>query len=158
MRLASGKTAVVGAAVASTVFIIFRAAGWPNGYVLAALKLDFNWVVWAPVRGVLRGYNVYDDHSGYVRAFHVGGAATAHTPSSLTVLSPLAAPPLPSAWLLFLIATSACIWASLWLLAAPASKRDYLMLGLFGTLLTAGGFGEFLMELGDPTGIALLGL
>jgi hypothetical protein len=158
MRRVANNAAILAAAASSTVLVILRAVGWPNGYVLADPGLDFKWVVWAPVRGVLDGYNVYDAHSGYARAFDVGGAATAHTPSSLAVLAPFAAPPLASAWLLFVIATTACIWLSLWLLANPTTRRDHVVLVVFGTLLVAGGFGEYLTVLGDPTGIALLGL
>ena len=159
MSPAAGRRAVLAVAVViSTSFAAVRASGWPSGYLLGERHLDFAWVIWGPVRGVLDGFNVYDEHSGYVEALHVGGAATAHMPASITVLSPFAAPSLHVGSWLFLIVSCLCVWAAMWLLAEPVSMREHLALAGLGSLLVMGGFSELLLELGDPTAVVLLGL
>jgi len=120
--------------------------------------MDFKSVVWAPLRGLAAGYNVYDVHSRYIHVFHVGGAATAHTPATLTLLAPLGFLPLRAAWLALVAITISCVWGALWILARPQSMRDHAIVGTLGLLVIFGGFGEFLLNLGDVTGLTLLGV
>jgi len=142
----------------SAAYTAVRVTGWPTGIVPGQHNLDFAWLVWGPVRGLLDGYNVYDAHSPYVHLFHVGGPATAHTPASLLLLSPFAAPPLAVAGWLFFVLNLGCIWAALWLLVRPATRRQELAAACAAALVVAGGFGELLLELGNFQCISLLGL
>lgn len=149
---------IAGTAIAaSTMFAIARCFGWPTGHAMAQPGSDFKLLAWAPIRGLLAGYNVYADHGAYLRAYHVGLPASAHPPAVLLLLSPLAIPPLHTAWLLFTLVNIACIWLSLWLLArpTPGQVRGY---ALVGSLLVMSGFAEELLGLGQLTAVALLGL
>jgi hypothetical protein len=147
------------AVLTSTSYALARASGWPDSSDrLATPSIDLWSAVWAPVRGLLSGYDVYRDHGAYLQAFHVPYGASAHPPFVLLVLSPLSALPLPQAWALFMLVTIACIWAALWLLAAPATRRGQLVVAGAGVVLVCTGVGEFLLQVGQLTGIALLGL
>lgn len=142
----------------STAYTALRVTGWPTGYVLGERTLDFKWLAWGPVRGLLNGYNVYDAHSPYVHLYRVGGAATAHTPATLTILSPLAAFPLSvGAWTFFALSI-ACIWVAMWLFVRPATPRQELTAAIAAAVVVCSGFGEQLLGLGNFQPVALLGL
>lgn len=142
----------------STAYTTLRATGWPTGYVLGERMLDFKWLAWGPARGLLDGYNVYDAHSRYVHIFHVGGAATAHTPASITILAPLAALPLSAGFWMFFSLSILCIWAAMWLLVRPVMPQQELAVALAAAVLVCSGFGEQLLGLGNFQPVALLGL
>lgn len=144
--------------VASTTFVALRAVGWPTNYTLGERMLDFKWLAWGPARGLLNGYNVYDAHSPYVHLYRVGGAATAHTPASITMLSPLAALPLSVAAWAFFAFSIVSIWLAMWVLARPSTPRQEVFIAAAAAVVVCGGFGEQLLGLGNFQPIALLGL
>ena len=152
------RTATLLIVALSTAFTALRVTGWPTGYVLGERMLDFKWLAWGPVHGLLSGYNVYDSHSRYVHLFHVGGAATAHTPASITILSPLAALPLSiGAWTFFALSV-VCVWAAMWLFVRPATPNQQLATAGAAGLVVCSGFGEQVLGLGNFQPVALLGL
>jgi hypothetical protein len=144
--------------VLTTTYTVLRVTGWPTGYVLGERMLDFKWLAWGPVRGLLNGYNVYDAHSPYVHLYQVGGAATAHTPASITILSPLAVLPLSvGAWVFFALSVL-CFWLATWLFVRPTTPRQELAAAGAAGLVVCTGFGEQLLGLGNFQPVALLGL
>jgi hypothetical protein len=143
---------------AAAAYVAARVRGWPGGTVVAPEAFDFHPLIWAPVRGLLDGYNIYADHGAYVSAFHPRVAATAHPPFVLLLFSVFAVPPLHAAWLAFVVVNLSCVLAALWLLVDPQSPREELVVALAGAVLVAGGFAEHLFELGQLTGVATLGL
>ena len=120
---------------------------------------DFVHNVWAPIRGLLVGYNPYDPTEvAYFQHYRVPVMAGLYVPAALALHAPLALlSPARCADVIALLNAS-LLWLAVLLLIPPRSARHCLVAGVAGTLLVASSAAQDTIFLGQLSGWALAGL
>jgi hypothetical protein len=120
--------------------------------------IDFTSAVWAPVRGTVAGFNPYrTGDAGYLDATGQAVSASLHAPSLLLTASPLATLDAHAAAVVWAAATAAMLWAAAWILMRPNDIRSATATVTLGLALTLAGPGDYLLRLGQVTGLVILG-
>jgi len=120
---------------------------------------DFVHNVWAPIHGLLAGYNPYDPaQADYLRRYNLPVVAGLYTPTSLLMHAPLALlSPSRSADVMAVL-NAALIWLGVLLLIPPRSPRSCLVAAVAGALLVVSAPAQHTIELGQLSGWAFAGL
>jgi hypothetical protein len=115
--------------------------------------LDFHDQIWAPVRGLLAGFDPYTLTGGYARQFDAPLPAAPHAPSTLVLAAPLALLPPHVARLSWVALSIVGVWVATFMLTRRAWAA--LSVGALTLLLPPG---ELMLALGQLTVLPLLGL
>lgn len=153
---------VLAAAVAATTLLQWARARAAIGDSdpLVTPGLDFHMLVWAPVRGLLLGFNPYANppEPGYLQQLGPAGASPPRPPALLLLEGWLAAPAPLVGYLGSVVLNCLLLWAGLLLLARPRTSRQLLVAAAVGSAVLLAGPTDMVLGLGQVTPWAVLGL
>jgi len=150
-----GRWLVLGLAVLLSLLYTVLVVVSPHAGGVGA---DFRIGVWAPVRGLLAGYNPYAADPAYLQQYGVAFPASFHPPWLLLVLAPAALLPFPAGLALVVVLSVAASWTAAVLVVPPADRRDLVGCVALGLLLTLTWPGTSDARLGQVAWLAVLGL
>lgn len=150
-----GRAAVLGLAVLASMLHALAVLSSPHS---GGVGVDFRIGVWAPVRGLLAGFDPYAADPAYLQRFGVGLPASFHPPWLLLVLSPTASLPADVGMTLLVVLSLAASWTAAVLVVPPVDRRGLLGCVLLGLLLTVSWPGSVDVRLGQVAWLAVLGL
>ena len=119
---------------------------------------DFGSAIWGPIRGLAAGFNPYQPGDlGYLDATGQVIFGSLHAPSLLVVAGPLSLWDQRTASLIWVAISAVLLWAAAWILMRPVDARSSAATITLGLLLTLAGPGDYLLRLGQVTGVVVLG-
>jgi hypothetical protein len=119
---------------------------------------DFVNNVWAPIRGLLAGYNPYDPHDvGYLDRYAVPIVAGLYVPAALLLHAPLALLSRTGAAVVMALLDALMIWGGVLLLIPPQTVRSTVVAALAGAVVLMSAAAQHTISLAQLSAEAFLG-
>jgi hypothetical protein len=146
--------------VAAVVAAVTYALSLHPGSVTVPPGTDYKIMIWAPVRGLTSGYNVYDPSSlGYLAHFAVRDVATPHAPSLLLIFGWTALLPFRLGYVVFAaVNVLALTLAAVAMAAAPTVRKGTGLSVVLVMAVVVSEPGRVIVALGQVTGVVALGV
>jgi hypothetical protein len=150
-----GRWLVLGLAVLLSLLYTVLVVVSPHAGGVGA---DFRIGAWAPVRGLLAGYDPYAADPAYLQQYGVAFPASFHPPWLLLVLAPAALLSFTAGLAVVVVLSVAASWTAAVLVVPPVDRRDLVGCVALGLLLTLTWPGSSGARLGQVAWLAVLGL
>jgi hypothetical protein len=146
--------------VAAVVAGVTYALSLHPGSVTVPPGTDYKIMIWAPVRGLASGYNVYDPSSlGYLAHFGVRDVATPHAPSLLLIFGWTAYLPFRLGYVVFAaVNVLALTLAAVAMAAAPSVRSGTRLSVVLVMAVVVSEPGRVIVALGQVSGVVALGV
>jgi hypothetical protein len=151
-------SAVVG--MTTAVQALRARAAFDDPQPIVTPGLDFHTLVWAPVRGVLAGFNPYQTPADpeYLARFGPALPSSPRPPSLLLLEAPLALPTSPVGFVGSVVLHCLLLWAGMVLLSRARTRHELLLLAVLGSAVVLSGPADMMLGLGQVSAWAVLGV